>query len=169
MSRGLPCVCAAAAVAALVSCNDDNNAPTSPNPSPSPTATPSPTGCTQTTLASANPTLAWNVLSSTAFSSTQAGTVDITVDWQNANFNVGAWVVEAGTCSAERFNKGDCNFLAASGSDKPHKLSASLPAGSYELLLNNFGSGTRGGTTPETATVQIVLSTGCTPSPTPTP
>jgi hypothetical protein len=168
MTKVLACVCVAAAAAALSACNDNNN-PAAPNPSPSPTATPSPTGCTQTSLASVTPTLSWNVLNSTAFTTTQDARIDITVDWQNASTNVGAYVVQAGTCTQQNFNSQKCSFLLGSGDDKPHKLSGNLPAGSYELLLNNFGSGKRGGTSAETATVQVTQSVGCAASPSPSP
>jgi hypothetical protein len=149
--------------------DDESTAAPNPSPSPSPSATPSPTGCTQTNLASASPALSWNVLSSTAFTTTQDARVDITVDWQNANANVGAYVVQAGTCTQQRFNNRNCSFLLASGDDKPHVMSANLPAGSYELLLNDFGAGggSRAGDSSETASVQIVQSTGCTASPNP--
>jgi hypothetical protein len=170
MTKALACVCLATAVAALTACNNDNNpAAPNPSPSPSPSATPSPTGCTQTTLASASPALSWNVLNPTAFTTTQDARVDITVDWQNASTNVGAFVVQAGTCTQQRFNNQNCTFLLSSGDDKPHVMSANLPAGSYELLLNDFGAGggSRGAGSSETASVQIVQSTGCTASPNP--
>ncbi len=169
MTKALVFACLAAPMALLVGCNDNTTTPTAANPSPSPSASPSPTGCTQTTLVTATPMLSWNVLNSTAFTTTQAGTVDITVDWQNASTNVGAFVVQAGTCTQQNFNKSKCTFVLASGNDKPHKMSASLPAGSFELLLNDFGGGTRGtgASSSETATVQIVQSSGCTASPNP--
>ena len=66
-----------------------------------------------TTLATASPALSWNVLNSTAFTTTQSGQVDITVDWHNAEANVGAFVVQAGSCTAEHFKKSSCSFAEA--------------------------------------------------------
>lgn len=39
-------------------------------------------------------------------------------------------------------------------------MSVDLPAGSYELLLDNFGTGSPARNGSETATVQVVESTG---------
>ncbi len=159
MSKVLASLCLAAAAAALAACNDNNTptAATSPSPAPNPTA--SPTGCTQTTLATATRSLTRDVLDSTPFTVTQSGPVQITVDWQNAQTNVGAFIVQAGSCTAQRFNKSNCSFAAQSGNDKPHKMSINLTPGSYELLLDDFG-GVKNASS-ETATVQIVQSTGC--------
>jgi hypothetical protein len=153
VSKVLAPVCLAAVVA-LAGCNDDNANPAAPA-TPTPAPNPSPSACADTTLATATKPLSRNVLDSTAFTTTAAGHVDITVDWTNAQSNLGAFVVESGSCSQQRFNKGDCTFLIQSGEDKPHKLGIDLPAGSYELLLNYFGSGTRRSSS-ETATVQVV-------------
>jgi hypothetical protein len=162
MTRVLASLCLAAAAASLVACGGDDNGPTaSSSPSPTPTPTPASTGCTQTTLATATRALTWNILDTTPFTTTQAGRVDVTVDWRDAGSNVGAYVVEAGTCTAQRFNNGNCSFLVSSGGDKPHQLSANLPAGAYELLLQNFGGGR---SSSETATAQIVESTGDCPA-----
>jgi hypothetical protein len=152
VSKVLAPLCLAAV--ALAGCNGNNSTPTSPA-TPTPAPNPSPTACAATTLATATKPLSWNVLDSTAFTTTTAGHVDITVDWTNAQSNVGAFLVESGSCTQQRFNKGDCTYLIQSGEDKPHKLGVDLPAGSYELLLNYFGSGTRGSSS-ETATVQVV-------------
>ena len=163
MKKALALVCLAAAVAALAACNDNNSSPTAASsPTPAPNPSPSPGGCTQTTLATATRPLTRDVLDSTAFTTTQAGPVTVTVDWTNQQANVGAFIVQAGTCTAQRFNRSNCSFLAESGNDKPHKIQVSLPAGSYELLLDDFGAGGGvKGASSETATVRIVQSTGC--------
>ncbi len=119
-------------------------------------------GFTQTTLATTTRSISRDVLDSTPFTTTSSGRVDITVDWKNDQANVGAFLVQAGTCTAQRFNRTNCTFLAESGIDKPHRMSASLPAGSYQLLLDYFGAGAMAkNASAETATVQIVQSTGC--------
>jgi hypothetical protein len=164
MSRLLASLCLATAVVALGSCNDDDTPTAASTPTPAPNPSPSPSGCTQTTLATETLTLDRNALDATPFTTTAAARVDITVDWQNADSNVGAFVAEAGACTPQRFNNQACPFLLQSGDDKPHVLSADLPAGSYDLLLNYFGGGPRGSNS-ETATVEIVQSTGsCSPS-----
>ncbi len=122
----------------------------------------SPPGCTQTTLATATRSLTRDVLDSTPFTVTQSGRIDITVDWHNAEANVGAFVVQAGSCTAEHFKRSS-SFVAQSGNDKPHKMTVNLTAGSYELLLDDFGvgSGVVRNASSETATVQVVESSGC--------
>ncbi len=162
MSKILASLCLATAAIALAACNDSNTPTAASSPTPAPNPTSSPTGCTQTTLATATRSLTRDTLDSTPFTVTQAGRVDITVDWQNAQANVGAFVVQAGSCTAQRFNRSNCSFAMQSGNDKPHKMSVNLAAGSYELLLDDFGAG--GGVknaSSETATAQIVQSTGC--------
>ncbi len=158
-------VFALVASALLAACSDDNsNQVTNPTTATgtSTTATTTPSTCTQTTLTSSQVTADRNVLTSVAFTTSTAGRVDVTVDWTNADLNVGAFLVNGGTCTQQNWNAQKCSFLVQSGSDKPHKLSASLPAGNYELLINNFGGtrGTRTATTSETVSAQVVLSAG---------
>jgi len=159
MSKLLASLCLAAATLALGSCDDDDTPTAASTPTPAPNPSPTPVGCTQTTLATETRTLARNDLVSTPFATTEAGRVDVTVDWQDAESNVGAFIVEAGTCTPQRFNREGCPFLLQSGDDKPHTMSADLPAGSYELLLDYFGGGA-GASSSETATLEIVQSTG---------
>jgi len=155
MSKLLAPVCLAAAALAL-GCNDNNSTPTAAS-SPTPAPNPSPAACTGTTPATATRPLTRNGLDSTPFTTTAAGHVDITVDWQDPDANVGAFVVQADSCTPQRFNKEGCSFLIQSGGDKPHKMGVDLPAGSYELLLDYFGGGAKGSSS-ETATVQVVQS-----------
>ncbi len=162
MSKILASLCVAAAAIALGACNDSNTPTAASSPTPAPNPTASPTGCTQTTLVTATRPLTRDVLDSTPFTVTQSGPIQVTVDWQNAQTNVGAFIVQAGSCTAQRFNKSNCSFAAQSGNDKPHKFSVNLTPGSYELLLDDFGAG--GGVrnaSSETATVQVVESSGC--------
>ncbi len=165
--RSLAFACLAAA-AVLSGCNDDNNGITNPGGTGGTSATPTPSpGCTQTTVASATRTVGRNVLDSVPFSTSGAGRLDITVDWRDAAANVGAFLVAAGSCSQTQFNNQACSVLVDSGGDKPHWMSANVPAGSYEVLINNFGGTPANVLQP--VTVQVVLSVGCPAPPAPAP
>jgi hypothetical protein len=127
------------------------------------------TGCTQTTVAErAQADLGRNAWDPLAFTTTTDGRVDITVDWTNQNANVGAFLVSGGSCSQAQFQGNQCSFILASGDDRPHQMSARIPAGSYELVLQNFG-GTPQSAEPVSATVVLSVGESCPAFPAPSP
>ncbi len=142
--------------------NDTNNGMTSPSTG-SGTGTGTSggggtTGCTQATVAERTKSDlgrdAWEPL---AFKTSSEGRVDITVSWENPKANVGAFLVNAGSCTQAQFQGQQCSFLLASGEDNPHQMTAQLPAGDYELLIQDFGGTSRPA---ERVAATVVLSTG---------
>jgi hypothetical protein len=143
---------AVALAAPLAGCGSDSN--------DTPTTGTSTTGsnCTQTVVGSATGSAVDPASRSTvAFTTTAAGRLDITVDWTDASNPLGAYVVQAGSCSIDQFNAGSCTFATQSQTGgKPRLLSvANAAAGSYELLLVNTSK-----TASESVSAQVVLSQG---------
>lgn len=132
-------------------------------------------GCTQTSVATRDQAaLDRNGWESVPFTTSTDGRVDITVSWQNSNANIGAFLVNSGSCSQAQFQAQACTFILASGEDQPHQMSGRVAAGSYELLLQNFG-GTSASAEPVSATIVLSAGESCpdfpsaSPSPSPSP
>jgi hypothetical protein len=173
MKRSLLAVCLAATmIAGACGDDDDNGGVTNPG-----TGTDTGTGsggsgttsCTQTTVSQrAEADLgrgAWEPLS---FTTSTEGRLDVTVSWRSPEANVGAFLVNAGSCSETQFRANQCSFLLASGDDNPHRMSARFPAGGYELLVQNFG-GTSAPSEPVSATVVLSAGADCPAFPSPSP
>jgi hypothetical protein len=92
---------------------------------------------------------------------TEAGRLDMTLDWTFPASPMGLYLVPASTCSLAEFNARTCNFLVRSEPPgaKPRKASSTnLSAGNYRYLVANFG------TNQESAALQLVLSKGTCPA-----
>jgi hypothetical protein len=170
MKRFVLAACVAAAmVAGGCGDDDDNGGVTTPPTTGGETGGGggTPSGCTQTTLSDAGETsLGRHAWSSTAFTTATDGRLDITVSRQSADANVGAFVVRGGSCTQAQFQGNQCSFiLASSGDDNPEQISGRVPAGNYELLLQNFGGG-NGQSEPVTAKVVLSAGTDCPAFPT---
>jgi len=131
------------------------------------------TGCTQTTLSEGGEVaLDRGALQSLPFTTATDGRLDVTVSWRNSTANIGAFVVSGGSCSEAQFQGQQCSFILGSGNDNPHQMSGRVPAGSYELLVQNFGR-TTAQSEPVSAKVVLSAGEGCpefpAPAPTPTP
>jgi hypothetical protein len=145
-----------ALLAALAACGGSNG-PTGMGIVPTPTPTP----CSQAVIASNNGPVLSKYVVLDPFSVASTGRLDVTVDWTVSSSLIGVYVVPANNCATiEQFNARSCNFLVRSDSGpKPRKISTpGFAAGSYDLLLANFGS------VDESLSYQIVLSQGsCAP------
>jgi len=89
-----------------------------------------------------------------------AGRLDVVVDWTFAQTPLGIYVFQ-GTCNLDQFAARTCNFLLASepSQAKPRLASVSnAPAGTYTLLIANFGS------LNESLAAQIVLRSATCPA-----
>lgn len=89
-----------------------------------------------------------------SFSTSSAGTLDVTVDWTFASNDVDIYLAR-GACSFEQFVTDRCNIASFSESvtAKPEKLNvANAPAGSYTLLIGNHGP------TVESLSFQVMLT-----------
>ncbi|MBX7187888.1 MAG: hypothetical protein K1Y01_22290 [Vicinamibacteria bacterium] len=87
-----------------------------------------------------------------------AGRLDLTADWTLATNAVGLYLVQ-GACTLDQFNARTCNFLTRiETTAKPKKGSVAVQAGSYSVLVANFGS------QQDSGIAQAVLSTGSCPA-----
>ena len=79
--------------------------------------------------------------------------LEIIVDWTFASNNVDVYLAEDGACTG-RFFPEQCSFVNSAGSlAKPERIQASnLTAGSYDLLIINWG------TTTEAVSYQILMT-----------
>ena len=95
------------------------------------------------------------------FSVTQDGRLDVTLDWTNPENVMGFYLVPVGTCTLEEFNERTCEFLIRGepAGQKPRRLLAQVNAGNYRWMVGNPQD------VDESASLQIVLSTGDCPLP----
>jgi hypothetical protein len=116
--------------------------------------------CTQTLLKQDSGSLPSKVLVNEAITAPSAGRLDLNVDWTFPSSPVGVYVVPGGTCSLDQFNARTCNFLVQSEppGPKPRKLSVSITAGSYTVIIANFA------TVQESLAFQAVLSSSNCPA-----
>jgi hypothetical protein len=124
-------------------------------PTPPPVTTPP---CSQTNLfQNGGPVPSKYVVVESVTTSTTAR-LDLTLDWTFPSSVVGLYLVPAGSCNLDGFNKRTCSFLVRSESGpKPRKVSAANVApGGYDVLMANFAS------QDESMVLQVVLSSsGC--------
>lgn len=152
------CTFAALALAALlVACGGGDPPPTTPT-----VVSPPPPAPVSNIVTQGNGSLGSKILGPVPFTTTQAGTLSVTVDWTFPSNDVDLFVVR-GTdpCTVATFNNRTCAFLstAESATQKPERLTInSLPAGAYTLYVANFGA------TDESVAWQVVLTTGGTGS-----
>ncbi len=142
--------------ASLAACGGDSS---SGSPvAATPVAAPTPAPCTQSLLLQGSTSLGSRFVSQDMLSVSTAGRLDVILDWTFANSPIAVWVVQ-GACSIEQLNARTCNFLIRSESGaKPRKVSASVSAGTYALLVGN------GATESESLSVQVFLSSStCAP------
>lgn len=145
---------AAGAFLALAACGGGGGTPGTPS-----TPVPTPTPCAQRVIDSDSGPLASKTLVYYDFSVPESGRLDMTVDWTYASNNMGVYVTPANTCTLAEFNARSCNFVIRSDSGaKPRKMSANVAAGNYRWLIGNFG------TTDDSVSYQVVLSTGSCPA-----
>jgi hypothetical protein len=152
--RGAAAIVAVGALLGLAACGGGSN----PG-GPTPTLSPTPTPCAQKVLDSDSGPLPSRNLVYFDFSVPESGRLDVTLDWTNASNNMGVYVTPANTCTLAEFNARSCNFVIRSETGaKPRKVSANVAAGNYRWLFGNFG------TTDESVSYQVVLSTGSCPA-----
>jgi hypothetical protein len=125
------------------------------NPSPPPTTL---AACTQTTVFQGGTAFPPSTLDTESFATSTTGRLEVTLDWTFPASPFGVYVVQ-GACDLQQFNARSCNFLLRSDSGpKPRKVSApNVAAGSYSLLIANFGSQN------ESVSTQVVLSSSTCP------
>ena len=97
----------------------------------------------------------------------RSGTLNVNVDWTFATSRIGVYIVQ-GSCTLAQFNTRTCNFLVQSEpggaagtpptTPKPRKVSASVAAGGYSVLIANFSKVT------ESLAFQAVLSSSTCPA-----
>jgi hypothetical protein len=155
MRRLVPVVVVAGLVALLPSCGGGGGS------GPSAVATP-PADCVQTVLVQGNADLDAGTALGQEFTvtSTAATRLDVIVDWTFAQSPIGVYVFQ-GACNLDQFLARTCNFLVQSeiSSRKPRLASVTnVPAGTYTLLIANFGS------LNESLAAQIVLSSATCPA-----
>lgn len=130
---------------------------TCPTPTPPPLPTPKP----PVIVSQGNDSLGKDVLGQVRpFATTEAGALDVTVDWTFATNDVDAFLAR-GDCSPQQFLVTQCQLLmtAESASAKPEKFTVpSLAAGTYTLLIGNAGPDD------ESVAWQVVLRPGATGS-----
>jgi len=97
------------------------------------------------------------------FSVPEDGRLDVTLDWTNPESVMGFYLVPVGTCSLEEFNERACEFLIQGEptSQKPRRMLEDVNAGNYRWIIGNFQD-----EEDESASLQIILSTGDCPVPT---
>lgn len=147
-------VLATALVALFAACGGDGGMTT-----PSvPTAAPAPPA--PVVVAQSSGSLPARYLAMIPFTTTQTGTIDVTVDWTFASNDVDVYLAR-GACSFEEFVALQCQLVAFSESTvaKPEKLSVpNAVAGGYTLLIGNLGPGD------ESVAFQVVLTPALAPS-----
>ena len=156
INRAFKVSLAALACAGLMACGGDS--PTAPTSQPVPAAPPAPvsTVVSQGAVSGLPPFMAY---ASAPFTTSSVGNLDVTLDWTFPACDLDLYVLRGTTanCSVAQFNARQCDIVAFSESvaAKPEKVSvASLPTGTYTLLIANWGPET------ESFSYQAVLTTG---------
>lgn len=147
--RSLSTLGGVALVAMLAACGGDKVTAPSP-PAPTPPPPPAPVVVSQGSGSLEAGFLA-RIL---PFTTTRAGTLDVTVDWTFASNDVDA-LITRGDCSFDQLMAMQCPILAfaVSTSAKPEKLTVSgAAAGTYTLFIENAGP------TDESVAWQVVLT-----------
>lgn len=75
------------------------------------------------------------------FSTTAAGTIDVTVDWTFTENTIYVWLAK-GKCTFEQFDAGACEYATTSFASRPKPRVLSVPgaaAGTYTLIIGNLG------------------------------
>lgn len=87
------------------------------------------------------------------FTTPASGRVEVTVDWTSPTNNIDVYVTK-GTCTVDQVNDRTCNFaiLSESTTARPEKLSATLDAATYSLMIGNRGP------TTETASYEVTFT-----------
>jgi len=122
-------------------------------PTPTPLPTPKPAYVVASGVGLALPA---GFIGSRAFSTMEAGTLTVTVDWTLSSNDVDA-LLARGSCTPDQFNTDQCQIVTFSVSTtaKPEKLTApGLSAGAYTLLIGNAGPDD------ESLAFQVVLQPG---------
>jgi hypothetical protein len=123
-------------VALLPSCGGSSS-PSTPS-SPAPTPTPAPV---RTTIFSGADSLGVLELGLIPFTTTAAGTLDLTVDWTFPTNLVAVYLAQ-GSCTFDQFVADQCNLRIASETSTPKPKVLTLPnapAGAYVFLVGNVG------------------------------
>jgi len=140
--------------AVLSACGD---VPNSPTPNPTPTPTPAPTPIPPQVVAERTGfSLEAGWIGWLAFPTSQAGTLEATVDWTYASNNLDVYLVK-GECNYDQLYAGLCETLASSDSEtaKPDKVRLeNAAAGTYTIFVDNLGPGD------ESLSFQVVLTPG---------
>ena len=96
-----------------------------------------------TVISQGSSSLAASTVAPVTFTTTSAGTLDVTVDWTFASNDVDIFLARGSApCSLATFNDRSCGFIATEESKtmKPERLrSANLAPGAYSLYVANFG------------------------------
>ncbi len=124
--------------------------PSTPPPTPQPTPTP------PVVVSQGGGPLEVDFVARVPFTTSQSGTLDITLDWTFATNDLDVFLLR-GTCSFDDFFDEVCPTLAFSVSTtaKPEKIRfAGAAAGAYTLFVGNIGPAD------ESASYQVVLSPG---------
>ena len=149
--RNLKYLAGVALIAALAACggSNDNGGLPPTTPSTPPPTPPPPIVVAQMTGVS----LEANVLGKALFTTTQAGTVEITLDWTFPENDLDPILVK-GDCSHDDFLAEQCEIIGFSTSEtaKPEKASGTAEAGTHTIFVANYGPGD------ETLSYQVVLT-----------
>jgi hypothetical protein len=146
-------ISAAALAAALAGCSSNNNSPTTPTPTPLPTPTAGVIVSQITGGALPAGVVAW-----VPFTTTEAGSLDATVDWTLASDDIDVYLTQ-GSCDVNTFGTTACPVLGYSESTtaKPEQAHvASAAAGTYTIFVNNLGPND------ESVSYQVVLTSSAT-------
>jgi hypothetical protein len=139
------------AIVALSACGG----PTAPSSDPSPT--PSPTAVQTVVMQASIDSLPVDYVAGQYFSTSAAGTLDVTVDWTFTEDTLYVWLAK-GQCTFEQFGSDACEYLTQSLAPRPKPGVLSVPglaAGPYTLIVGNLGP------RDESVSYQVVLtSTG---------
>lgn len=133
-----------------------SSSPSTPTPV---AAVPTPTPCAQSVLFQGTGEMPAGTLLNFPVSTSVAARLDVNGDWTFTTNPVGLYIIQ-GACSLDQFNARSCTFLLRlEPGAKPLKGSASVSAGSYTVLMANYGARSDSGA------LQIVQSIGsCAPA-----
>jgi hypothetical protein len=123
---------------ALAGCGSDET--TTPNPVPTATPTPAPTPTPAAVVAQGGDTLPVLQVLNFDFTTAQAGTVEVTVDYTYADSQVLVWLTDR-QCSPQFFQQDRCDYLtkSLSGSDPRVLRATGVAAGTYSVFVANDG------------------------------
>jgi hypothetical protein len=124
-----------------------------PSPSPSPVVTRNPV-----VIDAGEGSLPVLVALFRTLATTETGSLDVVVDWTFATNDVDIFLAR-GDCSFDQFVAGGCTIAAAATSTttKPERVRlANQPAGTYTLIVPNFGPGD------ESISYQVIFTPGTT-------